>query len=254
MANKLADVVNDDTFQSLAGKSKHQLWLELCDVITKHPSEVTAAALNVDAILRGGIRIFPDEVGRLWTSLADFYIRRGLFEKARDVYEEGLATVITVRDFSLIFDAYTQFEESVLSAKMEAAAEEEEGDEEEGEEDDDEGSDFLFKDVGDDLDLRLARLEFSGRRPASLFRDASSELTASTRAESSGAVRERPDEADSHLLKRKTVDPAQALGKPHALWVDLPFTRHGDADNAVVFEKAVRVPIINLMIAHVWCE
>jgi pentatricopeptide repeat protein len=139
--------------------------LELCDVITKHPAEVTA--LNVDAILRGGgvrtrcmqftrgwrlkarlvsslesawfhirrtlkvsspgskacvpkmqlvplrrggIRKFTDEVGRLWTSLADFYIRRGLFEKARDVYEEGLSTVITVRDFSLIFDAYTQFE------------------------------------------------------------------------------------------------------------------------------------------------
>ena len=47
-------------------------------------------------------------MGRLWTSLADYYIRRGLFEKARDVYEEGLTSVITVHDFSLIFDAYTQ--------------------------------------------------------------------------------------------------------------------------------------------------
>jgi hypothetical protein len=26
VANKLASIVNDDTFQSLAGKSKHQLW------------------------------------------------------------------------------------------------------------------------------------------------------------------------------------------------------------------------------------
>ena len=48
------------------------------------------------------------QVGRLWTSLSDFYIRRGMFEKARDVYEEGLTSVITVHDFSLIFDAYTQ--------------------------------------------------------------------------------------------------------------------------------------------------
>lgn len=48
------------------------------------------------------------QVGRLWTSLADYYIRRGMFEKARDVYEEGLTSVITVHDFSLIFDAYTQ--------------------------------------------------------------------------------------------------------------------------------------------------
>lgn len=32
-------------------------------------------------------------MGRLWTSLADFFIRQALFEKARDVYEEGLTTV-----------------------------------------------------------------------------------------------------------------------------------------------------------------
>ena len=71
MANHLANTVNDDNFQSLAGKSKHQMWLELCDVITKHPSEVTA--VDVDSILRSGIRRFSDEVGRLWTSLADYY-------------------------------------------------------------------------------------------------------------------------------------------------------------------------------------
>ena len=87
VATKIAELVNDDSFQSLAGKSKHTMWLELCDVVTKHPAEVRE--LDVDAILRGGIRTFTNEVGRLWTALADFYIRRGLFEKARDVYEEG---------------------------------------------------------------------------------------------------------------------------------------------------------------------
>jgi pre-mRNA-splicing factor SYF1 len=73
------------SFQSLAGKTKHQLWLELCDIITKHPAEVQS--LPVEGILRGGIRKFTDEVGRLWTSLADYYIRRALFERARDIYE-----------------------------------------------------------------------------------------------------------------------------------------------------------------------
>jgi hypothetical protein len=83
---------------------------------------VQVTGLKVDAIIRGGIRRFTDEVGRLWTSLADFYIRKGLFERARDVYEEGMASVLTVRDFSLVFDAYSQFEESVLATKMEAQA------------------------------------------------------------------------------------------------------------------------------------
>ena len=55
--------------------------------MTKHPKEVSG--IKVDAIIRGGIRKFTDEVGRLWTSLSDYYIRQGMFEKARDVYEEG---------------------------------------------------------------------------------------------------------------------------------------------------------------------
>ena len=59
-AKRLADSVNDELFRSLEGKSKHQLWLELCDIITKHPAEV--AHLKVDAILRSGIRKFTDEV------------------------------------------------------------------------------------------------------------------------------------------------------------------------------------------------
>ena len=58
------------------------------------------------------------QVGRLWTSLADYFIRQGMFERARDIYEEGLTTVITVRDFSLIFDALTTFETSLLEARM----------------------------------------------------------------------------------------------------------------------------------------
>ncbi len=89
-------------------------------------------------------------MGRLWTSLADYYIRRGMFEKARDVYEEGLTSVITVRDFSLIFDALSQFEESLLAAKMEQLGDEEEAMEEDG----DDGADFLLKEDGNDLDLR----------------------------------------------------------------------------------------------------
>lgn len=40
LSQRLADVVNDEGFRSLEGKSKHQLWLELCDLVTKHPNEV----------------------------------------------------------------------------------------------------------------------------------------------------------------------------------------------------------------------
>ena len=67
-AQKLSDVVNDDTFRSLQHKSKLDLWLELCTMITSHPEQ--CRGIKVDAILRGGIRKFAHEVSRLWIALA----------------------------------------------------------------------------------------------------------------------------------------------------------------------------------------
>ena len=86
------------------------MWLELCDLITKNVITVSEKSssfsketsdnnINVSTVLRTAIKKFTDEVGKLWASLADYYIRRGLFEKARDIYEEGLESVMTVRDF-----------------------------------------------------------------------------------------------------------------------------------------------------------
>ena len=97
-------------------------------------------------------------MGRLWTSLADFYIRQGLYEHARDVYEEGLQTVTTVRDFSLIFDTLTQFEETLIAHRLATADE----DEEEELSADDDGADALLREDVNDIDLRRgpARLMF----------------------------------------------------------------------------------------------
>ncbi|WRX21200.1 hypothetical protein QQP08_013687 [Theobroma cacao] len=44
------------------GKTKHRLWLELCDLLRMHATKVLE--LNVDAIISGGIRKFTNEVGR----------------------------------------------------------------------------------------------------------------------------------------------------------------------------------------------
>lgn len=58
------------------------------------------------------------QVGVLWCSLAEYFIRAGQFEKARDVYEEAMVTVKTVRDFTQIFDAYAKFEERETAARF----------------------------------------------------------------------------------------------------------------------------------------
>lgn len=279
-AERLASVLNDDQFYSIKGKTRHRLWLELCDLLTRHATEVSG--LNVDAIIRGGIRKFTDEVGRLWTSLAEYYIRRNLHEKARDIFEEGMTTVVTVRDFSVIFDSYAQFEESMLAHKMESidlSDDEEEEDcvEENGVEEDEDIRLDVNLSVADfekkilmgfwlhddkDIDLRLARLDhLMDRRP---------ELANSV------LLRQNPHNVEQWHRRVKlfegnptkqiltyteavtTVDPMKAVGKPHTLWIAFAklYETHKDIANArVIFDKAVQVnykTVDNL--ASIWCE
>jgi pre-mRNA-splicing factor SYF1 len=83
-------------------------------LLAKHTID-RGSGLNVDAIIRDGIKKFKDEVGRLWTSLAEYYIRKNWQGMARDVFEEAMQRVVTVRDFSVIFDSYAQFLEYACS-------------------------------------------------------------------------------------------------------------------------------------------
>ena len=68
----LAKIVNDQNFVSKDGKSNHTLWHELCELISKNPHKIKS--LNVDAIIRGGLRRYTDQVGHLWNSLAGMFV------------------------------------------------------------------------------------------------------------------------------------------------------------------------------------
>ncbi|XP_013420306.1 pre-mRNA-splicing factor SYF1 [Lingula anatina] len=242
-AKKLADTINDEDFVSKAGKSKHQLWNELCESITKNPDKISD--LKVEPILRQGIKRYSDQVGLLWNSLADYYIRGGNFERARDIYEEAIQTVLTVRDFTQVFDAYAQFEESMISARMETTAE-------------------IGPTEEDDLDLelRLARMEeLMDRRPLLL---------------NSVLLRQNPHNVHEwhkrvQLYEGKpreiintfteavqTVDPRLASGKPHTLWVEFAkfYDTAGQIEDArIIFEKATKVAYVKVDdLASVWCE
>jgi len=117
-SNQLLLVLEDDKFKSTKGKSKHDLWLLFSDILSSHPKEI-AKSIKVDPIIRGGIKKFTDQVGKLWCSLADYYIQLAQFEKARDIFEEALHAVVTARDFSFVWESYTQFEDSLIVAKQE---------------------------------------------------------------------------------------------------------------------------------------
>ena len=117
-AEQLAKCLNDEDFSAPSGRSHHSLTMQLCDLCAANPDKIPKL-LNVPAIIRAGILKYSDEVGRLWCKLADYYTRSGDFDHARSVYNEAIESVTTVRDFSIVFDAYVKVEEGVLSAIME---------------------------------------------------------------------------------------------------------------------------------------
>ncbi|CAN6858492.1 unnamed protein product [Brassica oleracea] len=275
-AERLAFVLNDDQFYSIKGKTKHKLWMELCELLVRHANEISG--LNVDAIIRGGIRKFTDEVGMLWTSLADYYIRKNLLEKARDVYEEGMMKVVTVRDFSVIFDVYSRFEESTVAKKMEmmSSSDEEEDEAEEEDEEEDVRLNFslsvkelqrkilngFWLNDDNDVDLRLARLEeLMNRRPA-LANSVLLRQNPHNVEQWHRRVKIFEGDAAKQILTYteavRTVDPMKALGKPHTLWVAFAklYEDHKDLVNTrVILDKAVQVNYKTVdHLASVWCE
>ncbi len=116
-------LLDDDLFYSKKNKTKFDYWMLICDIISKYPDKVKH--LDCESIIRHGLNKYTDEVGRLWVSLCNFYIRQGLFDKARDIFEEGLCKISTARDFSLIFNAYLKFEEEVFKNILELENDEE---------------------------------------------------------------------------------------------------------------------------------
>lgn len=108
---------------------------------------------NIESIIRkDGLAVYKDQAGRLWTGLATYWIKRGEFDRAKDIFEQGTKSVLTIRDFTQIFDAYAEFDETLISSMMEAL---------EGEEDEED-----LAETEKELDARMKDFEaLTDRRP-----------------------------------------------------------------------------------------
>jgi pre-mRNA-splicing factor SYF1 len=111
--------------------------------------------LNIERIVhKDGLEVYNDQAGRLWTGLSTYWIKRGEFDRAKSTFEAGIATVLTIRDFTQIFDAYAEFCESLINAMMESL------------ENPDEEDDEDVKETEQELDVRMREFEaLMDRRP-----------------------------------------------------------------------------------------
>ena len=114
----------------------------------------TASRLNIEHIIqKDGLSVYKDQAGRLWTGLATYWIKRAEFDRAKNIFEQGMKTVLTIRDFNQIYDAYAEFDESLINSIMEGL--------EAGEEDEEEAAELERE-----IDRRMADFQaLSDRRP-----------------------------------------------------------------------------------------
>ncbi|KAI9623400.1 hypothetical protein H4Q26_014568 [Puccinia striiformis f. sp. tritici PST-130] len=97
------------------------------DVDPANPSK-----LDIDLIVESeGLSVYKDQLGLLFTNLATYWIKRVEFDHARFTFENGISRVMTIRDFTTIFDGYAEFSEQYISTLMESLKDDDGGDEEE---------------------------------------------------------------------------------------------------------------------------
>ncbi|KAJ7632210.1 hypothetical protein FB45DRAFT_911819 [Roridomyces roridus] len=201
--------------------------------------------INIEKIIHGdGLALYKDQAGRLWTGLATYWIKRGEFDRAKETFEKGIATVLTIRDFTQIFDSYAEFCES----------EEEDEDPEETQK---------------ELDVRMVEFEdLMDRRPFLvndvLIRRNPHDVQ---EWEKRVALWGEDDEkvAATYTKALETIIPRKATANLHRLYVNFAkFYEEGgtagqaepDLDSArKIFEKGTKVNFKAVEdLAEVWCE
>ncbi|KAK5102847.1 pre-mRNA-splicing factor syf1 [Lithohypha guttulata] len=244
------EILNNPKFQSKNVKSEFQLWNDMIELMVSKARQIgdsSVSGVDVDCIIRSGIERFPDQRGKLWAGLATYWITVGDFDRARDVFEEGITTVMTVRDFTMIFDAYVEFEESLISTLMDAA----QARSAKGQTDSD-------KDL--DLDMRLMRFEYLMDRRPFLLNDVLLRQNHNNVPEWEKRVSLWGDNekeiVQTYADAIAAIEPKKAIGKFHELWISYAkfYEEHGDLDTArIILDKAVKVPYKSVVeLAETW--
>ena len=242
----LVECIDDPAYSSARqARSKYDLWTALLSLLLAHPTATPST--DTPRLIRSALGRYANDAGRLYVSLAGWYVKRGELSRARDVYEEAVTSVGTVRDFTQVFDAYGKLLETITVMRMQQANDRQEA-EAEGE---------AGENVETDLDLSILRLEdLLNRRPLLL---------------SSVLLRQNPHNVDEwlkrialfsneaspyHSLERTvetyteavlTINPQLATGEQplSAVWSHFArfYLQADDVDNArVIYGKALAVP------------
>jgi pre-mRNA-splicing factor SYF1 len=153
---------------------------------------------------------------------------------------------MTVRDFTQIFDAYAEFEENIISQKMDEANKRE----------------ILDKDADFDLDIRMMRFEQLMDRRAFLVNDVLLRQNPNNVIEWEKRValwgENKTQVVNTYTEAIKTINPKKAQGRFGHLWTGFAkfYEEGGDLKTArEIMEKATRVGYKSVNeLADVWID
>lgn len=284
----IISLLDDDLFHSRKGKSKFDYWIMLCEIITKQTDKVKE--FDCESIIRHGLNKYTDEVGRLWVALCNYYIKQGLFEKARDVFEEALSKVSTARDFSIVFNSYLKFEEEMVSTIIKISNENED-DEDEYDSQLEKLIDTSFSQLGiHNSESSLVRKEFNRNALDEMNIEAKMNLELNVKffrltnlierrpfLLSDALLRQNPHNIKEWLKRVKlckddkeltiqtfekavmTVDPIKAFGRYDSLWIE--YGKHYERINQIGKANEIFIRAINSnkfksidQLTNIWCE
>lgn len=110
----MLQILDDDGYHSKCGNSQKDFELEILDLVIDFPEKITC--VNGQERIRACIEKYPSDQGKLWVKLSDYFVRIGQFEFARNAFESALEAIDNVKDFGVIFNAYTKFEDEMIAA------------------------------------------------------------------------------------------------------------------------------------------
>lgn len=244
-------IIDDPAFKSKDAKGHFQFWTDMIELIIEHARLIKSGdetGIDVDKIIHSGIARFSDQRGILWVGLARYWINMGDPEKARDTFEEGILSVNTVRDFTIIFDTYAEAEEAILGVLLEHAdARAQKG--------------RVDEQADADLEIRMDRMEqLMNRRPFLLNHVILRQNPNSVNEWQKRVALWGDDKAavvQTYLEAIEAINAKRAVGQFHELWVNYAkvYEEGGDLDSARrIVEKAVKVPFKSVAeLAEMWC-
>lgn len=60
----------------------------MINLITEHPEKI--ACIDGYLFIRNALKLYPEDAGKIWVKVSDYFIRLGEFEKAREMLEEAI--------------------------------------------------------------------------------------------------------------------------------------------------------------------